>query len=104
MEIVRIHYALCPLIGAVKEAAPPLLPPSLPPGERVVLVTGVAGFVGSHVALELVRQWGAHVVGLDSFNHYYDVQLKKVGVYCWERGHCYRQECINMQNCKVGVV
>ena len=46
----------------------------------MVLVTGVAGFVGSHVALELVRQWGARVVGLDNFNDYYDVQLKKVGL------------------------
>ena len=46
----------------------------------MVLVTGVAGFVGSHVALELVQQWGARVVGVDNFNNYYDVRLKKVGL------------------------
>lgn len=34
------------------------------------LVTGVAGFVGSHLAERLVAQ-GAHVVGLDAFTDYY---------------------------------
>ena len=35
------------------------------------LVTGAAGFIGSHLAESLVA--GGHdVVGLDSFNDYYD--------------------------------
>ncbi|XP_038678608.1 UDP-glucuronate 4-epimerase 5-like [Tripterygium wilfordii] len=41
-----------------------------------VLVTGAAGFVGSHVALALKGR-GDGVVGLDSFNHYYDPELKR---------------------------
>lgn len=45
--------------------------------EQVVLVTGAAGFIGFHVAKALATQWGAKVVGLDSFIEYYDVQLKK---------------------------
>ncbi|KAF5729913.1 UDP-glucuronate 4-epimerase 3-like [Tripterygium wilfordii] len=40
-----------------------------------VLVTGAAGFVGTHVALALKLR-GDGVVGLDSFNHYYDPELK----------------------------
>ena len=49
-----------------------------PHGERVVLVTGVAGFIGFHISHRLVQEWGAQqVVGLDSFNNYYDVQLKR---------------------------
>ncbi|XP_074567994.1 UDP-glucuronate 4-epimerase 1-like [Curcuma longa] len=41
-----------------------------------VLVTGAAGFVGSHVSLALRRR-GDGVVGLDNFNAYYDPSLKK---------------------------
>ena len=41
-----------------------------------VLVTGTAGFIGSHVALKLLER-GDKVVGFDSLNDYYDVNLKK---------------------------
>ena len=40
-----------------------------------VLVTGVAGFIGSHVALYLLAR-GDNVVGIDNINDYYDVSLK----------------------------
>ena len=40
-----------------------------------VLVTGVAGFVGMHVAKALVAS-GHTVVGLDNISDYYDLQLK----------------------------
>ena len=41
-----------------------------------VLVTGTAGFIGSHVAIRLLER-GDHVVGLDNLSDYYDVNLKK---------------------------
>ncbi|XP_047322590.1 UDP-glucuronate 4-epimerase 1-like [Impatiens glandulifera] len=41
-----------------------------------VLVTGAAGFVGTHVSLALKKR-GDGVVGLDNFNNYYDPSLKK---------------------------
>lgn len=41
-----------------------------------VLVTGAAGFVGSHVSLALKNR-NDGVVGLDNFNSYYDPSLKK---------------------------
>ena len=41
-----------------------------------VLVTGSAGFIGSHVALKLLER-GDEVVGFDNLNDYYDVNLKK---------------------------
>lgn len=41
-----------------------------------VLVTGAAGFIGYHTCLALKRS-GHEVVGLDSFNNYYDVNLKR---------------------------
>jgi len=40
-----------------------------------ILVTGAAGFIGSHVSLALLAR-GDTVVGLDNLNTYYDVQLK----------------------------
>jgi UDP-glucuronate 4-epimerase len=41
-----------------------------------VLVTGAAGFIGMHLALRL-RGDGADVAGVDSFDTYYDVALKR---------------------------
>lgn len=41
-----------------------------------VLVTGAAGFIGSELALRLLKE-GHTVTGVDSFSAYYDVQLKR---------------------------
>ena len=41
-----------------------------------VLVTGTAGFIGSHVAIKLLER-GDEVVGFDSLSDYYDVTLKQ---------------------------
>jgi len=41
-----------------------------------ILVTGVAGFIGFHVARRLLAR-GDEVVGIDNLNDYYDVRLKQ---------------------------
>ena len=41
-----------------------------------ILVTGTAGFIGSHVAQVLLAR-GDEVVGIDNLNDYYDVSLKQ---------------------------
>ena len=40
-----------------------------------ILVTGVAGFIGYHMAKKLIAN-GHDVTGLDNLNDYYDIQLK----------------------------
>lgn len=40
-----------------------------------ILVTGVAGFIGSNLARELLKK-GEIIVGIDNLNDYYDVNLK----------------------------
>jgi len=44
-------------------------------GEKV-LVTGAAGFIGSHLSKRLLER-GDEVIGIDNVNDYYDVSLKK---------------------------
>ena len=41
-----------------------------------ILLTGAAGFIGSHTAVELIRK-GHDVIGVDNMNNYYDPSLKK---------------------------
>ena len=43
---------------------------------RPILITGVAGFIGSFVANKFLEK-GVDVVGLDNLNDYYDVKLKE---------------------------
>lgn len=41
-----------------------------------ILLTGVAGFIGHHVAMALLTR-GEEVVGVDNLNTYYDIRLKQ---------------------------
>src|SRR5215471_19145640 len=41
-----------------------------------ILLTGVAGFVGFHVAKALLNR-DERVIGIDNLNDYYDVHLKR---------------------------
>ena len=43
------------------------------------IVTGVAGFIGSHLAEALLKQ-EIEVIGIDRFNDYYDPQLKEKNI------------------------
>ena len=45
---------------------------------KTVFLTGVAGFIGSNLAKQLLRTVNnIHIVGIDSMNDYYDVYLKE---------------------------
>lgn len=47
-----------------------------------ILVTGAAGFIGSHVCIRLLER-GDTVIGLDNLNDYYDVSLKEARLACF---------------------
>ena len=45
---------------------------------KTVFVTGAAGFIGSNLAMELLRSLtNAKIVGIDNVNDYYDVSIKE---------------------------
>lgn len=56
-----------------------------------ILVTGIAGFIGSHMA-EYLQNKGIQVEGIDNFNPYYSTNLKRInaneltnsGIKIWE--------------------
>ena len=61
-----------------------------------ILVTGTAGFIGSHLAIKLLQR-GDEIVGLDNINDYYDVNLKyarlaELGI---DARHCESNEAIH---------
>ncbi|WP_303982775.1 NAD-dependent epimerase/dehydratase family protein [Dongia mobilis] len=49
-----------------------------------ILVTGVAGFIGYHVAEALLAH-GQHVLGIDNMNAYYETKLKQARLHRLER-------------------
>src|SRR5688500_10052789 len=51
-----------------------------------LLVTGVAGFIGSHVAKALLER-GEPVIGIDDLNDYYDPALKRARLQRLEAAH-----------------
>jgi len=62
--------------------------------KRTFLVTGAAGFIGSHVAQRLLER-GDRVVGVDNLNPYYDVKLKKARLQILEKNEdfkCYQED------------
>ncbi|CAN7275306.1 NAD-dependent epimerase [Phenylobacterium sp. LjRoot164] len=61
----------------------------------VILVTGSAGFIGSHVAHRLLDR-GDTVVGLDNLNAYYDPTLKQARLARLEARDGYRHSAIDL--------
>lgn len=60
-----------------------------------ILVTGSAGFIGSHVAHRLLDR-GDEVVGLDNMNPYYDPTLKQARLARLEAREGYRHTTIDL--------
>ena len=54
------------------------------------IVTGSAGFIGYHLSKKLLNS-GHAVIGVDNFNSYYDVELKKSRSFALKKFHNYSE-------------
>lgn len=72
--------------------------------DKVILITGVAGFIGSNLAQRLLRDFNSiKVIGIDNMNDYYDVKLKEerlkeltgFGNFTFIRGDIADKKCID---------
>ncbi|MEM6401147.1 MAG: NAD-dependent epimerase [Cyanobacteria bacterium P01_D01_bin.116] len=62
-----------------------------------ILVTGVAGFIGYHLAERLIRD-GEEVYGIDNLNDYYDVNLKKARLKQLEPNKNFKFQLLDLNN------
>jgi UDP-glucuronate 4-epimerase len=62
-----------------------------------IFITGVAGFIGMHVAKQLLDR-GDHVYGIDNLNDYYDTNLKKARLALLSSQKEFRFELVDLQN------
>ncbi len=61
-----------------------------------ILITGAAGFIGSHLAAHLADR-GHEVMGFDNFNDYYSVELKQARVARFLKSRQF--SCVNLDLC-----
>ena len=46
--------------------------------DKIILISGVAGFIGSNLVMELLNEVNpVHIIGIDNMNDYYDVSIKE---------------------------
>jgi len=60
-----------------------------------VLVTGTAGFIGFHVAADLLNR-GEEVIGVDNLNTYYDIALKRARLARLQDRPGFTFECVDV--------
>ena len=64
--------------------------------DRVIFITGVAGFIGSNLAKRILDDFEkVKVVGIDSISDYYDVRLKHERLKCLEK---FGNRCVFVQD------
>lgn len=65
---------------------------------KVILITGVAGFIGANLAKRLLSEFkGLTVIGIDSMTDYYDVRLKQTRLnelFTWKDRFSFVEESI----------
>ncbi len=64
---------------------------------KKILITGAAGFIGAHLAKQLIER-GEEVVGLDNINDYYDPQLKEDRMAALAKGEHFRHVNLDLED------
>ena len=73
--IVKVNVKVIVIIIVIVKI---MLPYNIDLTGKTVFLTGVAGFIGSNLAKQLLKTVkNIHIVGIDSMNDYYDVRLKE---------------------------
>ena len=73
--IVKVNVKVIVIIIVIVKI---MLPYNIDLTGKTVFLTGVAGFIGSNLAKQLLNTVNnIHIVGIDSMNDYYDVRLKE---------------------------
>ena len=67
---------------------------------KKILVTGAAGFIGSHLVEALINL-GYQVLGIDNLNDYYDVNLKKARLNNIENYSLYENKKWEFKKCDI---
>ena len=65
-----------------------------------ILVTGVAGFIGFHVAEELLKNKNYKIIGIDNLDSYYSVGLKRKRLSILKKKSNFQFKKYNIINCK----
>ena len=66
--------------------------------DKIILVTGAAGFIGSNLCKRLLEETTSKVIGLDNVNDYYDVNIKEYRLkelYKYEHFVFYKEDISN---------
>ena len=63
-----------------------------------ILITGVSGFIGFHLAKALLKNKKNKVIGMDNFDNYYSVKLKKLRTNYLKKYKNFRFININISN------
>jgi UDP-glucuronate 4-epimerase len=72
---------------------------------QTVLITGCAGFIGSHLAERLLAR-GDRVIGVDNFDEFYDPRIKRRNIEAAGRNpqfHLIEQDMVNRQRLQSAV-
>jgi UDP-glucuronate 4-epimerase len=64
---------------------------------KKIMVTGAAGFIGSHLSRRLLKE-GFQVIGIDNINDYYDVNLKQSRLELMKENQSFKFEKVSLED------